>query len=57
MGFGRICSWWGALADFSKGSHKDFSRGAKSGEISFFVLESKKTTFFAKDAIEKSQIS
>jgi len=36
----------GALAEFSRDSHKDFSRGgAKSGEISFFLLKTKKTTF------------
>jgi len=57
MGVGRICFRWGALADFSKGSHKDFSRGVTSGEILFFVLESEKTTFLAKNAIEKTPIS
>jgi len=33
-----------------------FSRGAKSGKISFFPLETKKTTIFAENLIEKSQI-
>jgi len=48
---------WGPLADFSRGSHKDFSRGDKSGEISFFFREIKKTTFFAKNVSKKCQIS
>jgi len=48
IGMGVIFSRWGAVADFSRGSHKDFSRGAKSGESSFLSLEIKKTTFFAK---------
>jgi len=47
-----------ALADFSTGHHKNLSkREGKSDEISFFLLETKKTTFFAKNVIEKCQIS
>jgi len=34
-----------------------FPGGAKSDEISFFLLETKKTIFFAKNVIEKCQIS
>jgi len=36
----------GATVDFFKGSQRCYSRGAKSGEISFFSRESKKTTLF-----------
>jgi len=32
-------------------------RGAKSDKISFFLLETKKTTFFAKSVIKKCQTS
>lgn len=49
----------GALADFARGCHKDFSMGATSGEISFFSLETKKTTFskiFVVHVIENCQI-
>ena len=35
---------------------KGFSRGGKTGEISFFPLETKKATFFAKNIIGKRQI-
>jgi len=45
------------LANFSTGNHKNFSREAKSDEISFFLLETKNTIFFAKKVIEKCQIS
>jgi len=34
-----------------------FFRGGESGEMSFFPLESKKTSFFAKTIIGKCQIS
>jgi len=34
-----------------------FPRGAKTGEVSFFPIETKKTTFFAKSLIRKCQIS
>jgi len=44
MGVGRIFSRWA-----TRGFFKNFSRGAKSGEIRFFPLKTKKTTFFAKD--------
>jgi len=46
-----------ALADFSTGNHKKFSRGAKSDEISFFLPATKKMTFFARYVIEKCEIS
>ena len=40
----------GRRKDFFQGRPPgDFSRGVKSGEIWFFPLESKKTTFFAED--------
>jgi len=45
-----------ALADFFTGNRKDFSRGAKSDEILFLLLEINKTTLFAKNVIEKFQI-
>jgi len=38
----------GPIVDFSRGSQNDFSRGAKNGDISFFPLETKKTTFLLK---------
>jgi len=44
VGVGRIFPRGGALGDFSK----IFPGGAKSGEIYFFPLEIKKTTFFAE---------
>jgi len=43
MSVGRIFSR-GALVDFSQ----SFSKGAKSSEICFLPLESKKTAFFAE---------
>jgi len=42
--------------EFATGSHKHFSRGTTSDEISFFPLETKKTTFLPKIAIGKCQI-
>ena len=48
---------WGPLADCSTGNHKNFSRGSESDEISFFLIETKKMTFFAKNAIDKFQTS
>jgi len=49
MGVGRI---------FSRGGKRGFFwRGAKCGEISLFPLETKKTTFFADNFMEKCQIS
>jgi len=36
---------------------KNICKGYKSGEISFFLLETKKTTFFAKNAIGKRKTS
>ena len=45
MGVGRIVTREGPLGDLSE----FFSRGAKSGEIYFFPLKTKKTTFFAKN--------
>jgi len=47
----------GPLADCSTGNHKNFSRGSESDEISFFLIETKKMTFFAKNAIDKFQTS
>ena len=44
----------GALTNFSTGNHKKISRGANSDEISFFLLETKKTTIFAKNVIKMS---
>jgi len=43
--------------DFSWGSHEDLSREAKCGEISFYPLETKKSTFCAKNLMEKCYIS
>jgi len=34
-----------------------FFLGRAKSEISFFLLETKKTTFFAKNSIEKCKIS
>jgi len=45
MGFGRIFSREGAVGDFPK----IFSRGTKSSEIWFLLLEIEKTTFFASN--------
>jgi len=56
MGIGRINSRREALADFPISNHKSVSRGAKSVEISFFLFETRKATFFAKNVIEKCQI-
>jgi len=42
---------------FSRGSRKEFSRGCKSGEISFYPLETKNTTFFSKTLIGNCHIS
>jgi len=47
----------GEIFDFSRGSQKDFSGGSKSGEISFYPFETKKTTSFAITLIGKCQIS
>jgi len=41
--------------DFSRGSQKDFPEGAKSGEIPFNPLETKKSMFFAENVIGKFQ--
>jgi len=38
----------GGPMDFCRGSQNDFSRGAENGDISFFPLETKKTTFLLK---------
>ena len=44
--------------DISRGNQKYFfRRGAKSGEVSFYPLETKKTTFFADNWTGKCQIS
>jgi len=57
MGVGRTFSRRWPIVDFSRGSQKFFQGGAKSEEISFLPLETKKTTFFAKDVIGKCKIS
>jgi len=49
--------FWGGKVDFSRCSQKDFPMGAKIGEILFYPLESKKTTFFAKNLIGRCHIS
>jgi len=45
------------MVDFSRSSQKYFSRGAKSGGISFYLLETKKTTFFTKVFTGKCKIT
>jgi len=45
VGVGRIFSR-GVQSGIFPGIAKDFSRGAKDGEISFYPMETKKTTFF-----------
>ena len=48
----------GPIVDLSRSNQTDFFRmGCKSGKISFYRLESKKTTIFAKHLIGKCQIS
>jgi len=47
----------GTIVDFFRGTPKDFPGGTKTGKISFFPLETKKTTFLAKNVIGKSQVS
>ena len=42
-----------AIADFSRSGHEDFSRGGKSGEISFFPVQTKKATFVCYKFIDK----
>jgi len=42
--------------DFSREANKIFPWEAKSGEISFYPLETKKTTCFAENLIEICQI-
>jgi len=46
----------GKIVNFSRDSQKDISREVKSGEISFYPLETKKT-FFAENVIRKCPIS
>ena len=48
MGVGRIFSRRGPIVDFSIGSQKGFSRGAKKWWNFISFLETKKTTFFCK---------
>jgi len=50
----RLSNNYGRRKDFFPGGHsgiflKFFQWGAKSSEILFFPLKTKKTTFFAKD--------
>ena len=47
---------WTNSGFFQRQSNR-FFQGAKSGEISFYALETKKTKFFAKNLIGKCQIS
>jgi len=47
----------GQLVDVSRSSQTDFSTGDKSGQISFFPVETKQKTFFAKNVIRRCQIS
>jgi len=56
MGVGRIFSRWGGDSGFFQWQPKKFFRWPKSCEISFFPLETKKTTFFAKNLIGKCTI-
>ena len=57
MGVGRIFFPGGANSGFFQRQPKIFFQGeAKSGEIPFFSLETKKTIFFAKNKIGKCQI-
>jgi len=56
MGVGRIFQGGGNSGFFQR-QPKIFFRWPKSREISFFPLESKKTTFFAKNLIGKCKIS
>jgi len=56
MSVGRIfCR--GGISGFFQGKLRVFLGEAKNGEIPFFPLETKKTTFFAKNLIGKCQIS
>jgi len=58
MGIGRIFSRWGGNSGFFQGQPKRFlQEEAKSGEISFYLIETRKTTFFAKNLMIKCQIS
>ena len=49
--------------DFSRGSYKDFPggqglpQGSQDGEISFDLLETTRTTFYAKNLIVKYRVS
>jgi len=53
MGVRRIFTRERPLVVFLEVAVKIFPRGSKSGEISFFLLKSKKMTLFAKNVIEK----
>jgi len=57
MGVGKIFSREPNCGIFPGVAKKIFPEGAKSGEISFHSLETKISTFFAKDVIGKCQIS
>jgi len=57
-GVGRIFTrGGGCYRIFPEVAIKIFPKGLKSGEISFFLLKTNTTTFFAKNVIEKCQIS
>jgi len=54
----NFLSRWGALSDFSRGSHKDFSQGGqKMAKFNFSFAKLGKRSFFAKNATAKGQIS
>jgi len=57
MGVGKIFYRGGSCGIFLRVGKNIIPKGAKSGEISFYTLETKKSTFFAKDVIGKCQIS
>jgi len=57
MGVGRIFSRGGQKWIFPDGAKNIFPWGSKSGKISFYPLETKKTTFFAKNLTGKYQNS
>ena len=56
-GHRKDCFQGRAKVDFSNAAKDIFPRGAKSGKISFYLLESKKTTFLGKKLIGKYYIS
>jgi len=57
MSAGRMFSRGGLIVDFCRSSQKNFSWDGKCGEMSFFPLETKKTTVFAEQFVGKCQFS